>query len=152
MYANLLERALAKVVLQHVTTLEKFCQVAFCQIFIAFLPLAAAILASTFDGVQLSVAGGACRSIVIVLSLPMMSDYSTSKLPATDAGSGLAKFFADMRPFGNTVHSSSTVGVRLTELLAQMRMLSSQTCKLRQLHASRWLIQPRLKCLACLAG
>lgn len=27
MYANLMERALAKVVLQHVTTLEKFCQV-----------------------------------------------------------------------------------------------------------------------------
>ncbi len=27
MYANLVERALAKVVLQHVTTLEKFCQV-----------------------------------------------------------------------------------------------------------------------------
>ena len=27
MYANLMERVLAKVVLQHVTTLEKFCQV-----------------------------------------------------------------------------------------------------------------------------
>ena len=30
MYANLMERALAKVVLQHVTTLEKFCQVPGC--------------------------------------------------------------------------------------------------------------------------
>lgn len=32
MYANLMERALAKVVLQHVTTLEKFCQVHILQL------------------------------------------------------------------------------------------------------------------------
>ena len=32
MYANLMERALAKVVLQHVTTLEKFCQVNILQL------------------------------------------------------------------------------------------------------------------------
>ena len=32
MYANLMERALAKVILQHVTTLEKFCQVHMLQL------------------------------------------------------------------------------------------------------------------------